>query len=222
MVTAPQILATQYPNKLEDYYVYWNVTLGFGNTLGPVISAILCIWLSYTEILTLFAILICMVSFSALYLLPKSLDANQIQEENSEMILRIGYFTFFKNVKVVMIILVCVFAQISVFFFDPVLPLRIKSLGGSNSTIALFFALINFSFVLGSMVSGILSARCNKMLLLILLVVVQVVGLFQVGYKLFPGSAWLFQIAVSVSLLGFAAGCVSSPIISLVIETMEK
>ena len=48
------------------------------------------------------------------------------------------------------------------------------------------------------------------------------VGLFNVGYKLFPGSVWLFQIAVSVSLLGFAAGCVSSPIISLVIETMEN
>ena len=172
MVTVPQILANEYPNKIEDYYVYWNVALGFGNTLGPAISAILCIWLSYTEILTLFAALICLVSCSVFYLLPRSIETSPIEEDNSEMILRVGYLTFFKNVKVVMIILVCVFAQISVFFFDPVLPLRIKSLGGSNSTIALFFALINFSFVLGSIVSGILSTRCNKMLLLVLLVVV--------------------------------------------------
>ena len=78
MVTVPQILANEYPDKLEDYYVYWNVALGFGNTLGPAISAVLCIWLSYTEILTSFAILISIVSFSALYLLPKSLDADQI------------------------------------------------------------------------------------------------------------------------------------------------
>ena len=172
MVTVPQILAHEYPNKIEDYYVYWNVALGFGNTLGPAISAILCIWLSYTEILTFFAALICLVSCSVFYLLPRSIEASPIEEDNSDLILRVGYFTFFKNVKVVMIILVCVFAQISVFFFDPVLPLRIKSLGGSNSTIALFFALINFSFVLGSMVSGILSTRCNKMLLLVFLVVV--------------------------------------------------
>ena len=110
MVTVPQILANEYPNKLEDYYVYWNVALGFGNTLGPSISAVLCIWLSYTEILTIFAVLVFLVSCSVLCLLPRNVESSPVEEETSELIFRVGYFTFFKNIRVVMIILVCVFA----------------------------------------------------------------------------------------------------------------
>ena len=73
MVTAPSILAVEYPDKLEDYYVYWNVALGLGNSLGPAITAILCIWLTYTETLAVFAALLCMVGCSMLFMLPKKI-----------------------------------------------------------------------------------------------------------------------------------------------------
>ena len=76
MITAPSILAIQYPDKIELYNGYWNAALGVGNTIGPALSALLYSWLSYTETLSVFAALICIIGYSLMILIPKSFENN--------------------------------------------------------------------------------------------------------------------------------------------------
>ena len=60
------------------------------------------------------------------------------------------------------------YAGMGVFFLDPILPLRINDLGGSDRSIALIFALISASFVIGSIVSGYIASKQNKILVILL------------------------------------------------------
>ena len=141
---------------------------------------------------------------------------------DGELVFKVSYIAFFKNTRVITIIITYVFAGMGVFFLDPILPLRINSLGGSDNTIALFFALISLSFVIGSIVSGVIAAKNNKMLIVLLFVFLQAVGLVALSGIIVPGSILLVMTAFSVSLVGFAEGCLTVPVISIILDTMER
>ena len=141
---------------------------------------------------------------------------------DGELVFKVSYIAFFKNTRVITIIITYVFAGMGVFFLDPILPLRINSLGGSDNTIALFFALISLSFVIGSIVSGVIAAKNNKILIVLLFVFLQTVGLVALSGIIVPRSILLVLTAFSVSLVGFAEGCLTVPVISIILDTMER
>ena len=75
---------------------------------------------------------------------------------------------------------------------------------------------------MGSIVSGIIAAKNNKMLMVLLFLFLQAVGLVALSGIVVPGSILLILTAISVSLVGFAEGCLTVPVISIIIDTMER
>ena len=44
LITAPSIIAIEYPEKTEQYQGYINMFAGIGLTMGPVVSSVVQFW----------------------------------------------------------------------------------------------------------------------------------------------------------------------------------
>lgn len=109
------------------------MSIGVGTCTGPVLGAVLYLFLSYGYTFGCFAGLIYLSCSVAVFVVPKRLNAPNTRTESME--LRgdvhkdITYLQFLSNRTALLLIITAIMTMIFEFFMDPIIGLQLVSLG---------------------------------------------------------------------------------------------
>lgn len=82
-VTLAAIIVMEYPTKQELYLGYWNMSIGVGTCIGPIIGSILSYYLTYGQVFGVFAVLEGLALIITASLLPNRLNHSKPRRTSS-------------------------------------------------------------------------------------------------------------------------------------------
>ena len=168
LITAPSIIAIEYPEKTEQYQGYINMFAGIGLTMGPVVSSVVQFWFEYIGILYFFAGLIFLVGMTSVCCVPKRIDADIEEGDEEEPMVDVPYSAFLKNPRVVMALIVYFCVAIFYMFYDPILSLRLSDLGVSEHYVGLGFAVTDATSSIAAPIIGCIAGAVDSRLVILI------------------------------------------------------
>ena len=159
LVAVPSIIAVEWPEKNEVYQGYAGISMGIGLMLGPVIATGVVHWVDYFWTLVFFAVLVFVLTMSAICFIPKRIDLNKEEQKEME---DVPWGHFFASPRVVTALIVDFIAAINLIFMDPILVLWLEYLGVNEDNAGLGFALMACTFTIGSGLSGEISQKVDR------------------------------------------------------------
>jgi predicted MFS family arabinose efflux permease len=155
----------EYPKKQEFYLGYWNMSIGVGTCIGPIIGSILSYYLSYSQVFAVFTALIGLSLAITTFMLPDRLNKTMPARTASMELLNpqnVTYFRLLSNKTVLLILLMEVSAIMFEYYVDPILGPQFVSLGVPESNVGYGFSVIGGSFGLGSLFAGWLCSKIHR------------------------------------------------------------
>lgn len=128
--------------------------MGLGLMLGPVLAVFILKFFDYLWTLVTFAVLVGILSFGATFFIPDRIDTVMDGAKETQ---DVPWKHFFTSPRAISAIMLNIIASLVLIFLDPILVLRLQDLGVSDDNSGLGFALMAFSFTIGSGLSGPLS-----------------------------------------------------------------
>ena len=208
-VALPSLVCQEFPEKKDVMVGYVLMALGLGLTIGPVLGSLFYGWVGYIGAFYIFAALIGVIGTLCTLLLPARMNKpdtpNQDESQNQENSTKVTYMSIMSNRESFSTVLICIFAFCCTCFVDPILAVRLISLGMTQNNVGFAFAAIGIAVIISSPIAGYLAEKFNT----IYVFQVSIIGLSCMNLlcgpvQALPQTVWLIIIGI------FGTACFST------------
>ncbi len=117
-VSISSIIAIEFPENLEQYMGYLNMSLGAGLCLGPLMGSIVFRYFNYIDTFYLFTAYIFIIGMISVFVIPSRVNKVVVATEDSSTI---SFGFILDNKRSLTAIVLCIIAIISIVYLDPIL-----------------------------------------------------------------------------------------------------
>ena len=217
-MTISSVIALEYPDKIEAYMGLVNMALGVGLASGPAFTTLLEVWFDYIVIEYFFSGFIILTGIASAWVVPKRIDAER-NEEGAEKAIDVPYSEYFKNRRVLMALIAQVISGAAICFFDPILALRMESIGVDEDRAGLSFVTLAGAFAISAPFAGIMAESIDCRIIIQTGFVGLTVGLCLTG-SLDTDSVSMTYVGLVVT--GIMIACTMVPLIPEIIGVMTN
>jgi len=229
-VSIPSLVAAEFPAKNELYQGYLNAAMGFGLTLGPLLSSAVYGSLGYTNTFYFYAGFIAFFGLGTCCFMPKRLDNPDVKhteekksesEETVEEVV-VPYSVFFKERRSVLSQFVGASIYICLLYNSPTLANELVKQGMSKANSGFGMATCWTMYAIGGFVGGPLCPLLTRRYTVLLTILIAAGANILIGPSSFldlPDKT--YYMFIGLALLGFAIGINHVPMIPEITEPVQ-
>lgn len=199
------------------------MSMGFGLTIGPLITILLQHVLEFDYMQTFYSLacLIFIFGNSFVLLIPKSIDDSSLYDsrfgsEDELQVINVPYSHFLRNTRGIMALMAYFTTASVIVFYDPILSTRVVALGIDDSHAGIAFSIMTFMFAVSASLMGCLAEKIDRRIVIGTCFVLISVSIF------LTGSSSLTVTLVGLGVNGIFIGGIFSPVIPEVINSMQE
>jgi predicted MFS family arabinose efflux permease len=128
--------------------------------LGPAIAAVLSRWTDYIGIQFVLGFIVLLVGTITVIVIPDDMDHDEDNEKESTI--NVPYVDIIKNKRVSMAFVMYFMNAIGYTFYEPILSIRLRSLGLAEENVAFGFIVLAAFEAIGSVIIGYISEKIDK------------------------------------------------------------
>ncbi|CDW75990.1 permeases of the major facilitator superfamily [Stylonychia lemnae] len=234
-------------NHDKDTYIgYVEMAVGVGAILGPAIASFLYDFVGYVGTFVFFSGVVFVGIILSKIRIPNTLnertadktitqlDNDQTTETEKQSLKQIEsegkvyselkYIDSFKDSESFILLLTACFSVVFTLYIEAILAIQLyKIYGVQQNLVGLFFLSASFLYVIGAPLASWLAKYIHKRYIILIALIIMVFQSFLEGPSQILGMPQsLLMVSIGVSLLGFGLSLAQVPLLSELIEVLEK